>query len=299
MTDIFKRGFINLNFYKAIYCHLKYTINVSRGKVFPSDEWHMKLFPESYPEGREQFYRIKKIQLGVHGGVLLISLLSGMWIIPLIFSFSKFFGGSWLHQLCNHAQHSGLPESIPDFRLSCRTITLSPFVQFLYWHMNFHIEHHMFAAVPCYNLKKCHDLIKNDCPKPYNGLVETWVNMINIQRKMDEDENYRHMPELPTEANPARMKELESNTPLYDVDGITPLQKSTPPGDASFKIWECSVCAFIYDEARGLPEEGLAPGTRWDDIPDDWECPDCGVAKSKFKMIEVAAQPIDSTNILE
>ena len=52
--------------------------------------------------------------------------------------------------------------------------------------------------------------------------------------------------------------------------------------------WQCQVCGFIYDEAEGLPEEGIAPGTRWDDIPEDWECPDCGVSKADFEMIESA-----------
>jgi rubredoxin len=54
------------------------------------------------------------------------------------------------------------------------------------------------------------------------------------------------------------------------------------------KKWQCMVCGFIYDEAAGLPEEGIAPGTRWEDIPDDWVCPDCGADKSDFEMVEVA-----------
>ncbi|MDX9998959.1 MAG: rubredoxin [Phenylobacterium sp.] len=55
-----------------------------------------------------------------------------------------------------------------------------------------------------------------------------------------------------------------------------------------FKRYQCSVCGFIYDEEKGAPEEGLAPGTRWADIPDDWCCPDCGTAKSGFEMVEIA-----------
>jgi rubredoxin len=54
------------------------------------------------------------------------------------------------------------------------------------------------------------------------------------------------------------------------------------------KKWKCLICNFIYDEAAGLPEEGIEPGTKWDDIPDDWMCPDCGVGKSDFEMEEVA-----------
>ncbi|HWS02301.1 MAG TPA: rubredoxin [Gammaproteobacteria bacterium] len=52
------------------------------------------------------------------------------------------------------------------------------------------------------------------------------------------------------------------------------------------KKWECIVCGFIYDEALGLPEEGIAPGTAWADIPDNWVCPECGIGKEDFEMVE-------------
>ncbi|MDO9372524.1 MAG: rubredoxin [Gammaproteobacteria bacterium] len=55
------------------------------------------------------------------------------------------------------------------------------------------------------------------------------------------------------------------------------------------KKWQCVVCGFIYDEAAGLPKEGIAPGTRWEDIPEAWACPDCGVAKADFEMAVVSA----------
>lgn len=57
-----------------------------------------------------------------------------------------------------------------------------------------------------------------------------------------------------------------------------------------FKKWECIVCGWIYDEKTGDPESGLAPGTKWDDIPDDWLCPDCGVGKEDFEMVEVPVE---------
>ena len=52
----------------------------------------------------------------------------------------------------------------------------------------------------------------------------------------------------------------------------------------AYRTWMCVVCGFIYDESAGLPEEGIAPGTRWEDIPDTWTCPDCGVTKDDFDM---------------
>ena len=54
-----------------------------------------------------------------------------------------------------------------------------------------------------------------------------------------------------------------------------------------FKIWMCIICGWMYEEEKGAPEEGIAPGTRWEDIPDDWYCPDCGASKEEFEMIEV------------
>jgi len=51
--------------------------------------------------------------------------------------------------------------------------------------------------------------------------------------------------------------------------------------------WQCLVCGFVYDETKGLPEEGIPPGTRWEDIPDAWQCPECGVTKAEFDMVEL------------
>jgi len=54
-----------------------------------------------------------------------------------------------------------------------------------------------------------------------------------------------------------------------------------------YRKFMCIVCGYIYDEAKGEPEEGIEPGTAWEDIPDDWVCPDCGAAKEDFEMMEI------------
>lgn len=59
---------------------------------------------------------------------------------------------------------------------------------------------------------------------------------------------------------------------------------------ADYRVWECQICGWIYDEAKGWPEDGIAPGTRWEDIPDDWCCPECGAAKQDFEMLAVVPQ---------
>lgn len=55
----------------------------------------------------------------------------------------------------------------------------------------------------------------------------------------------------------------------------------------AYKKYKCIICEFIYDEELGLPEEGIAPGTAWDDVPADWICPECGVGKADFEMVEI------------
>ena len=52
------------------------------------------------------------------------------------------------------------------------------------------------------------------------------------------------------------------------------------------KQWVCVICGWIYDEAAGVPEEGIAPGTRWVDVPADWRCPLCDVGKAEFAVVE-------------
>ena len=53
------------------------------------------------------------------------------------------------------------------------------------------------------------------------------------------------------------------------------------------KVWQCIVCGFIYDEAQGIPEDGIAAGTRFEDIPESWGCRGCGVAEADFEMVEI------------
>lgn len=53
---------------------------------------------------------------------------------------------------------------------------------------------------------------------------------------------------------------------------------------SEFRRWECQICNWVYDEEKGCPEDGIAPGTRWEDIPDDWLCPEGGVGKEDFEM---------------
>ena len=182
------------------YNRLKGTIRRSRGRL--DDNWEVALFPESAVELRRSLVTWARVQLAGQALIVIVSLLLGLWQIPLLLTLAPFYGG-WLQYLCNNTQHIGLQDNIPDYRMCCRTILLNPFVRFLYWHMNFHTEHHMYAAVPCYNLGKLHEIIKYDLP-PSPGLWAAWQEILAILKKQKMDPTYQYVAKLPVGAASAR-----------------------------------------------------------------------------------------------
>lgn len=58
------------------------------------------------------------------------------------------------------------------------------------------------------------------------------------------------------------------------------------------KKYVCTVCGYVYDEAAGIPDSDIAPGTKWEDIPEDWTCPLCGATKAEFKEQKVEEKPV-------
>ena len=178
----------------GFYARWKLIIRLSFGKLEGPEETVM--FPKSDMEKRRELFNWARIQLVGHALIVGVSLYFGLWLVPILITLAPAYGG-WLLYLCNTTQHVGLTDNVPDFRLCCRTITLNPLVRFLYWHMNFHIEHHMYAAVPCYNLGKLHKLIKHELPHCPVGLFETWKEIITILKKQKTDPEYQYVPELP------------------------------------------------------------------------------------------------------
>ncbi|WP_150612076.1 rubredoxin [Pandoraea terrigena] len=71
-------------------------------------------------------------------------------------------------------------------------------------------------------------------------------------------------------------------TELTRNDGVTPVLSG---GTQAYRQWVCVICGWIYDEALGCPDDGIAPGTRWEDVPEDWRCPLCDVGKEDFAMV--------------
>jgi rubredoxin len=85
-------------------------------------------------------------------------------------------------------------------------------------------------------------------------------------------------------AGPEGLKTLVLNFP-HAQTRATAAAKNVH-ASTGFKTWQCTLCAFVYNEAAGLPEERIPPGTRWKDVPEAWSCPDCSSSKGDFQMIE-------------
>ncbi|PFH10674.1 rubredoxin [Collimonas sp. PA-H2] len=62
---------------------------------------------------------------------------------------------------------------------------------------------------------------------------------------------------------------------------------ATSKPESKYKTWMCLICGWVYDEEAGLPEEGIAAGTLWDDVPMNWTCPECGARKEDFEMVAI------------
>jgi fatty acid desaturase len=164
-------------------------------------DWMKTLFPDNKPARRAELITWARILLVGHTAIIAIGWYTGLWMIPVLITFAPFYGGVALF-LCNNTQHVGLQDDVEDFRLCTRTIYINPLFQFLYWHMNFHIEHHMYAGVPCYKLARLHAAIKHELPYTPNGLLETWTTIIRIMRRQKAEPGYEYVPDLPT-ATPA------------------------------------------------------------------------------------------------
>jgi len=99
-------------------------------------------------------------------------------------------------------QHAGLAENVLDHRLNCRTVCMNPVFRFMYWNMNYHLEHHMFPMVPYHALPALHEEMKADTPKPYSGIVQACREIIPAILRLVNDPAYFVKRKLPASAKP-------------------------------------------------------------------------------------------------
>ena len=167
---------------------------------FGTPGWLRELYVNR-PELRKRAVNWARLIVVFHFGFAAISFAFGLWMLPVVVSLGPCFAN--LHRyIVGVPMHCGLSDNVPDFRKCVRTNTLNPFSEFLYWRMNWHLEHHMFSSIPCYNLKKLHKAVAHDMPRP-RTLIGAWREMRDTWRKQQEDPSYQFDTPVPAPAEGA------------------------------------------------------------------------------------------------
>lgn len=180
----------------------------------PANEWVASLH-EDQPEEHAKSIWWSRIQLLIHGSILVYVVATGQWVWLLILTAPSFIA-NWLSYFLGLTQHCGLKEGTTDFRKSTRSIVVPKFVEFLYWRMNWHTEHHMYAGIPCYNLPALAEEIKNDMPKP-RTLRQAWHEMLETWDMQQSDPDYGFDTPLPETAKVSRSERNDDEASIGDL----------------------------------------------------------------------------------
>ncbi len=153
---------------------------------------------------RGKVFLVARIWLAIHLSVIGLALWLHSWL-PLMYvgALPTMYGG-WLTIYFGITQHAGLAENVLDHRLNARTVYMNPIFRFLYWNMNYHVEHHMFPMVPYHRLPELHEEMKADLPKPYASTIEAYREIIPALLRQTKDPEYYIKRELPPSAKPFR-----------------------------------------------------------------------------------------------
>ncbi|HUI70863.1 MAG TPA: fatty acid desaturase [Spirochaetia bacterium] len=159
-----------------------------------SHEWLEAVYV-GQEEARKRSIRWARTILAFNLAIIAVSVVFRLWPLPLIVTLAPFTANLWRY-LVYVPMHTGLRDNVPDFRLCVRSITLDPLSHFIYWRMNWHLEHHMFAAVPCYNLRRLHKTVASDMPRP-RTLIGAWREMRQTWKRQMKEPGYQFDTPLP------------------------------------------------------------------------------------------------------
>jgi fatty acid desaturase len=124
--------------------------------------------------------------------------------LPLMYVGLPSLYGRWLAHYFAFTQHAGLAENVLDHRLNSRTVYMNPLLRFLYWNMNYHIEHHMFPMVPYHALPRLHTEVRQDLPVPCSSTIAAYREIVPTLLRQMRDPEYHIRRELPPSAKPFR-----------------------------------------------------------------------------------------------
>jgi fatty acid desaturase len=146
-------------------------------------------------------FRTARMWLVIYAATITCAVVLRSWIPVLLIGGPQFYG-CFLERIYSFTQHAGLGENVLDHRLNTRTILMGPINRFIYWDMNYHIEHHMFPMVPHHKLAELHEELKGDMPTPYPSLFAAYREIIPAVIRQLKDPTYFIKRELPPGAAP-------------------------------------------------------------------------------------------------
>lgn len=173
--------------------------DLSEGNGVFTPDWTARILPESNTDLRRRHRNWARCVLGGHVALAAVFVATGNWILVPVVNFGCLYC-PWLQTLTGAPQHAGLTPDVPDWRLCCRTYTCHWFPAFLYWNMQYHVEHHMFPAVPFYHLPRLRETIAHDLPPAPHGLFAVWREMLPILRRQREEPGWFFTPQIPQPA---------------------------------------------------------------------------------------------------
>jgi len=150
---------------------------------------------------RRKVFRTARLWVAIYVVTIAAAIVFTSWL-PLVLIGGPRIYGAFMFVIYGLTQHAGMGENVLDHRLNTRTVKMGPINRFLYWNMNYHIEHHMFPMVPFYALPKLHALIKDQCPAPYRGLFAAYCEIVPAIIRQRRDPTWFISRRLPGDGRP-------------------------------------------------------------------------------------------------
>ena len=176
---------------KSIFLHAAGRLSAEERSFVPESERHKVTL-------------VARIWLLIHLSVTTLALWQQSWLPLMYVGILPTMYGGWLTIYFGITQHAGLADNVLDHRLNTRTIYMNPIFRFVYWNMNYHVEHHMFPMVPYHRLPELHEAVRADLPKPYASTIEAYREIIPTLIRQMRNPEYCVERQLPESAGPFR-----------------------------------------------------------------------------------------------
>ncbi|KQT53838.1 MULTISPECIES: fatty acid desaturase family protein [unclassified Aureimonas] len=141
--------------------------------------------------------------VAIYVATIALALATGSFLPLMLIGLPRLYG-SWHMVLTGLLQHLGLADNVTDHRLNTRTVYMNRASRFIYWNMNYHVEHHMFPMVPYHALPRLHEMIKHDLPVPNPSMWHAYKELWPVLKKQLRYEDHYLRRDLPPTARPYR-----------------------------------------------------------------------------------------------